>query len=319
MLATLIAKPFDDDAWAFEPKWDGVRALVVMERDVRIITRNHKDVTVAYPELQEIKRCFRGSSAVLDGEIVTFDNGVPSFQKLQGRMHVRDPAAIERLRRTTPVAYIAFDVIYADGRDLTSRSYDDRRDRLERRSAVSTTLQLSPKVIADGTDLFEAAKEQRLEGIVGKRRSSRYEPGRRSRNWVKVKTTFDADVLIAGWTAGEGRRAGRLGALLMAVYDDGALRYVGSVGTGFTEQTLDTLERRLRPLATDRPTFPPGTIKGKPELRRANWVRPTLVAIVEFRQLTSGGRLRAPSFKGLRDDKHPEECTYEELRRAAGI
>lgn len=160
---------------------------------------------------------------------------------------------------------------------------------------------------------------QALEGIVAKRNDAPYEIGRRSKAWLKIKTTFEADVVIAGWNEGGGGRSGRLGSLVCAVYDGPALRYVGGVGTGFTQATMAMLEDRLGPLATDEVPFSTEQLKGKPELRRAHWVRPELVAMVEFRQLTSAGKLRAPSFKGTRDDKPPRECTFEELLASAGL
>jgi bifunctional non-homologous end joining protein LigD len=318
MLATLIDEPFDDDGWAFEPKWDGVRAAAVCGEDSRFISRNAKDITVAYPELHNLHQQLVAFDAIVDGEICAFDQGVPSFEKLQSRIHVRGEAEIKRLMKQIPVAYIAFDLIYLDGRDLTKLPYTERRELLEATLVTTPTFQLSPSTIGAGTALFEVARQQRLEGIVAKRLTSRYEVGKRSKNWLKVKTTFEADVVIAGWNGGEGKRTGGLGSLVCAVYEDERLRYVGGVGTGFTEKTRAMLERRLAPLAIDDAPFTRDEMKGKPELRLANWVRPELVAVIEFRQLTSAGKLRAPSFKGLRTDKDPEECTFEELTSAAG-
>ena len=316
MLATLTGEAFDDEDWAFEPKWDGVRALAVVEDGVRLITRNRRDVTVAYPEVQEFARRLRASTAVVDGEICAFADGAPSFQLLQSRMHVRDEGQIARLMRTVPVAYIAFDLIYLDGRNLTRNPYDERRRLLEERLKPGATIQLSPAVIGEGTILFEAARAQNLEGIVAKLRSSLYEPGRRSRHWLKVKTTYEADLVVAGWTPGGGKYEGAIGSLVTAVYDGGRLRYTGSVGTGYSERMREQLAARLKQLAV---TEPPFDIKGSPELRRARWVRPELVAVVEFRQLTNDGKLRAPSFKGLREDKRPEECTDADLQASAGL
>jgi len=167
-----------------------------------------------------------------------------------------------------------------------------------------------------GTALHRAAEEQGLEGIVAKRLDSRYEPGSRSRSWLKAKLTYDADVVIVGWTEGEGRRRGRIGSLVMAVYDSDGLRYVGNVGTGFDEAALDDAARRLAEIETTASPFDRSVIRSAPELRRAHWVEPRLVAVVEHRQLTDAGRLRAPSFKGWRDDKPPEECTFDQLQPA---
>jgi bifunctional non-homologous end joining protein LigD len=319
MLATLIPESFDDDAWAFEPKWDGVRAVSTCDEATTIISRNQRDITVAYPELHRTHDQLVAINAMVDGEIVAFDDGVPSFEKLQSRIHVRGPAEIERLRKTIPVVYVLFDLLYLDGTDLTTRPYDERRRLLEETLVVTPTIQLSPMTTGDGRALFEAARAQNLEGIVAKRRSSVYEIGKRSKQWLKVKTTFEGDVVIAGWTEGQGRRGGGLGALVLAAYEGEGLRFVGSVGTGFTERTIELLEDRLRPLAIDESPFDKPTLKGKAELRRAHWVRPELVAMIEFRQLTSAAKLRAPSFKGLRDDKDPRDCTMDGLRKAAGL
>ena len=319
MLATLVADAFDDEAWAFEPKWDGVRTFAICDETTQLVSRNKRDISVAYPELAKTHEQLVAIDAIVDGEIVAFDDGVPSFEKLQRRIHVRDPRDIERLAKQIPVALVLFDIVYLDGRDLTALPYDERRELLERTVVPTPNLQVCPSVPGRGTELFEAARVQGLEGIVAKRRDSRYEIDKRSKTWLKVKTTFEADVVIAGWSPGEGRRSGGLGSLVLAVSDGDQLRYVGNVGTGFTDATASMLAERLAPLATQDVPFTSETLKGKRELRSANWVRPQLVAAVEFRQLTSAGKLRAPSFKGLRDDKAPAECTLDELRRAAGL
>jgi bifunctional non-homologous end joining protein LigD len=307
MLASLVASPFDDDAWAFEPKWDGVRAAGVITADeVRFISRNGNDISVAYPELASAANALKAKSAILDGEICAFDDGKPSFQKLQMRMHVRAPGEIERLSKAIPVAYIVFDILALDGKSLLKMPYRERREILERTLEPSKTVRLSPVVYGDGTALFEAARQQHLEGIVAKKLEAPYEPGRRSRFWLKVKTIYDADVVVAGWRHG--------GTIVSAVFDDGKLRYTGGVGTGYTQRTLAELRERYAELATDEPNFP--TSRGFEDV---HWIRPELVAIVEFRELTSDFKLRQPAFKGLRDDKSPVECTLEELKKAAGL
>jgi bifunctional non-homologous end joining protein LigD len=310
MLSTLIAEPFDDPAWAFEPKWDGIRAVAVCDETTTLTSRNDRDITVAYPELHGVHHQLVAIDAILDGEIVAFDQGVPSFEKLQGRMHVRGAAEIQRLSKTIPVAYVVFDMIYLDGRDLRKEPYTERRRLLEETVVTTPWLQVSPATPEDGTALFEAARSQGLEGIVGKRLDSHYEPGTRSKSWFKVKTTYEADVVIAGWTEGAGRRSGELGSVVLAVYDGEELRYIGGVGTGFTDRTREITLEALEPLATDEAQF-------EPKLRGVHWVRPELVAVIEFRQLTAAGKLRAPSFKGMREDKNPRDCTFEQLRQAA--
>ena len=167
---------------------------------------------------------------------------------------------------------------------------------------------MSPVTEGKGKALYKAAEKQGLEGIMAKRLSSVYQPGERSKDWLKVKVTFDADVVIVGWTEGEGSRVGSLGSLMMAVYDDGVLRYVGNVGTGFKTRSLPDIFDQLKALTETKPPFPT-----RPELRRAHWVKPSLVAVVEHRGVTSAGRLRSPSFQRFRDDKKPKECTFDLL------
>lgn len=313
MLATLTAEPFDDPEWGFEPKWDGIRALAVCNEETRLISRNDHDITVAYPELHRLHEQVVALEAILDGEIVAFDEGVPSFQRLQQRMHLRDERRVQEMSRRIPVAYIVFDLLYIDGENLTEQPLQERRRILVDALVPSESIQISPITEDAGTALFQAAAKQGLEGIMAKRLSSLYVPGARSRDWLKVKVTFDADVVIVGWTEGERQREGSLGSLMMAVYDDEELRYVGNVGTGFNRQSLEETFDRLNALSETEPPFPPEVLRSRPELRRAHWVTPTLVAMVEHRQLTSAGRLRSPSFQGFREDKDPEECTFAQL------
>jgi bifunctional non-homologous end joining protein LigD len=318
MLATLADEAFDAPEWVFEPKWDGVRAIAICSEDIRLISRNDKDITVAYPELHDLPRQVVALDAMLDGEIVAFDDGTPSFQRLQQRMHLRDQRRIEEMAKRIPVVYMVFDLLFIDGRDVTSEPLSERRRILEEIIVTSDELQLSPVTSETGVALFEAAAGQGLEGIMAKRLASTYQPGKRSRDWIKVKVIFDADVVIVGWTAGEGRREGSLGSLVMAVYDGAELRYVGNVGTGFDQVALDEAMDRLGQLEKTEPPFASDVVRSRSELRRAHWVAPELVARVEHRQLTDSGRLRAPAFQGFREDKRPEECTYDQLVARAG-
>lgn len=313
MLAILADRAFDDPDWVFEPKWDGIRAIAACGDHTRLVSRNDKDITVAYPELHTVHNQVVALDAFLDGEIVAFDEGVPSFQRLQQRMHLRDERRIEQMAKQVPVAYMVFDVLFVDGDDMTSQPFDERRRVLEELVVTSERVQISPVTKGDGVALFEAASGQGLEGIVAKQRSSVYQPGARSRDWLKVKVTFDADVVIVGWSEGVGRRDGTLGSLVMAVYDGESLRYVGNVGTGFDKQSLDDAMGRLQGVEDAAPPFSTDVVRSRPELRQAHWVAPSLVARVEHRQLTTAGRLRAPSFQGFREDKRPEECTWEQL------
>jgi bifunctional non-homologous end joining protein LigD len=305
MLATLTGGAFDDPEWLFEPKWDGIRALAICSDSTRL------------PELARLDTRVVALDAILDGEIVALDEGVPSFQKLQQRMHLRDDRKIEQMMKTIPVAYMVFDILFLDRTDLTAKPLIERRRILEELIVPSQQIQLSPVTPETGIALYEAAAKTGLEGIMAKRALSIYSPGSRSRDWLKVKVTFDADVVIAGWTEGEGRRAGTLGSLVMAVYDGPELRYVGNVGTGFDARSLAETMERVGSLDEVDAQFPGDVIRSRAELRRAHWVEPSLVASVEHRQLTDAGRLRAPSFKGFRDDKTPAQCTWEQLMAEA--
>ena len=316
MLATLTAEAFDDPEWGYEPKWDGIRAIAHCDEESRLITRNDKDVTVAYPELRRLHEQTVALEAMLDGEIVAFDDGVPSFQRLQQRMHLRDERKIEEMARQMPVVYIVFDLLYIDGKDLTPLPLEERRRILDETIVPSDQVQVSPMTEGHGTALFAAAAKQGLEGIMAKRLSSIYQPGERSKDWLKVKVTFDADVVVVGWTEGEGSRAGSLGSLIMAAYDGNHLRYVGNVGTGFNIRSLPEIFDQLTALPETEQPFPQDVLRSRPEQRRAHWVTPSLVAVVEHRGITSAGRLRSPSFQRFRDDKKPEECTFDQLAPA---
>jgi bifunctional non-homologous end joining protein LigD len=311
MLARLGKVPPDQERWSFEVKWDGVRAIAYVQPGrLRLESRNLNDVTEAYPEVRGILRDLGMREAVLDGEIVAFDeNGRPSFERLQRRMHVSSPSAVRRLQASTPVVYAIFDLLYLDGHSLIELPYEDRRRRLEELELHGPAWRVPSAHPGVGSQLLEATKEQGLEGIVAKRLDSPYEPGRRSGAWVKIKHTFRQELVIGGWIPGEGRRTNRIGALLMGYYEDGAFRYAGRVGTGFTEKTLDDLARRLQPLK--RKTSP---FAQAPKLPRETvFVEPCLVAEIEFREWTAERIMRAPSYKGLREDKAPREVVLERV------
>lgn len=327
MLATAVKEPFDDDDWIFEPKWDGVRALATCSmEETMLVSRNKRDITATYPELAKMHDRVVAVDAILDGEIVAMHKGRPSFERLQSRINLQNRHDIERAVKQIPVTFVAYDVLYMDGRSLLKVPLEERKELLAAAIVPSDSLQVSPVIQGEGTSLFEAAQAQRLEGIVAKKLGGGYRPGRRSRDWLKIKTVMDADLVIGGWSPGEGNRASTFGALIVGAYEDGELRFVGSVGTGFDQEMLATLLPQLRerkteemPFAIDPRKMPSGTSRfGKP-IRDPHWVRPELVAQVEFRELTSVGRLRAPSFKGLRPDKKPEDCLFAELATLAGV
>jgi bifunctional non-homologous end joining protein LigD len=316
MMATLVKDAFDDDRWIFEPKWDGVRALAFCnQQETTLFSRNANDITDTYPELGKLHDRLVCIDAVVDGEIVAMKDGKPSFEKLQSRINLHNPRDVEKAAQAIPVSMIAFDLLYLDGRSLLGEPVERRKELLAELVVENEQITVSPVVPGAGTDLFETAKEMKLEGIVGKKLGSPYRPGKRSRDWVKVKTIYDADVVIGGWSRGEGRRSSSFGSLMVGAYDEDGLRYVGNVGTGFNERLLGELLPALEELETDEMPFEvdPRKTGGGKTIRGPRWVKPELVAVVEFRELTAGGRLRAPSFKRIRDDKDPEDCRFEDL------
>ncbi|MGZ6825714.1 MAG: non-homologous end-joining DNA ligase, partial [Mycobacteriales bacterium] len=287
------------DAWAYEVKWDGVRALVAVEGGrVRATSRGGNDVTGSYPELRSLS----GPDALLDGELVALVDGVPDFGALQARMHVRSPSAA--LVAATPVQYVPFDVLHVEGTSLLDRPYDERR-------AVLSGLQpQAPEPFhGDGAALLASTRAQGLEGLVAKRRDSRYLPGRRTDAWVKVKHVRRQSAVVCGWKPGEGGRAGQVGSLLLGVHTTDGLGYAGHVGTGFTDATLRLLSDRLARLS--RPTSPYDGPVPPEHARAVRWVEPELVVDVDFTAWTRDGRLRHPSYKGVRDDLDPREVRRE--------
>jgi bifunctional non-homologous end joining protein LigD len=236
--------------------------------------------------------------------VVAFDeHGRSSFERLQGRMHLT--RGVDARAKLVPVVYCIFDLLWIDGEDLMRRPYTERRERLEGLGLDGPAWRVPSYSTANGEDLLATSAEQNLEGIVCKRLDSPYEPGHRGGTWLKVKNTRSQELVIAGWTAGEGRRSGRLGALHMGYFDKGGLRYAGKVGTGFTDKELDRLHAVLEPLARDTSPF-----EGEPHPPRGtHYVDPVLVAEVEFSEWTSQRMMRHPSYKGLRDDLDPEDAS----------
>lgn len=308
MLATLADALPEGAGWAYEMKWDGVRALALVEpAGVRLFSRNDNDVTVAYPEIQHVADQLGSVSVMLDGEIVAADNeGRASFQRLQSRMHLRDPAAIAKIARTVPVAFMIFDVIWLDGHLVVDAPYAQRRALLDALELRGPAWQVPP-TSDDGAEAFRISRELGFEGVVAKRVDAPYEPGRRSSSWRKVKHQLRQEFVVGGWVFGAGGRAGLVGALLVGYYDtEGELRYAGKVGTGFTEKELDRLAGVLSPIEVSTNPF---SDRGIP--RDAHFVEPVLIAEVRFTEWTSGGRIRHPAYLGMRDDKSPREIGRE--------
>jgi bifunctional non-homologous end joining protein LigD len=314
MLATTGTLPRESDGgdeasgrgrgeWAYEIKWDGVRAIGYVDGGrLRLESRNGNDITPRYPELRPLGPALGSRDAILDGEVVAFEDGRPSFQKLQARMHLTSEHAVRRLSQSEPVVYMIFDVLWLEGHSLLGLPYDERRAKLTELELTGPTWQSPAHHVGDGAALLEASRAQGLEGIIAKRRHSTYAPGRRSSGWVKVKNIRRADAVVGGWLAGKEGRSGRLGALVVGFYEEGELRYAGRVGSGFTEAELGRLGTLLDGLARDDTPF-----SGRQPPKETRFVEPRLVCVVDYSEVTNTKTLRQPSYKGLRDDIAPED------------
>jgi bifunctional non-homologous end joining protein LigD len=316
MLARPGSLPRKDDGWVYEIKWDGVRAIAYSTPgELRLESRNLKEITRSYPELGRLNRALSSHAAILDGEIVAFDEqGRPSFAALQRRMHVGSPTQAKRLAKASPVTYMIFDLLWLDGHSLVGLSYEQRRELLDELALRGESWQTPDHLSGRGRDVLKATAEQQLEGIVAKRLDSPYEPGARGSAWIKIKNVGRQELVIGGWLPGEGRRERRIGALLVGAYDpDGAFRYAGRVGTGFNDAELERLGKLLEPLKRGDSPF----TAGERPPRGAVFARPELVAEIEFTAWTAAGVLRHPSYKGLREDKDAREVVREDAPPAA--
>ncbi len=311
MLATARELPpaEQDDAWGYEFKWDGVRAVAVAEAGALALwARSGMEITARYPELDRLPAALAGHDAVVDGEVVALDaRGRPDFGALQGRMHRTGPE-VRRMAAAAPVTYLVFDLLAWDGESLLALPYAHRRERLEALGIAGERWVPTPWFRGGGPAVLAASRDNGLEGVVAKRLDSPYRPGVRGPEWRKVKNVRTQAVVVGGWRPGQGRRAGGVGSLLVGVHDDaGRLVYAGHVGTGFTAAALKELEPLFTPAA--RPPF----IDALPRevTRDAHWVTPELVGEVAFAGWTADGRMRHPSWRGLRDDLVPEDVVEE--------
>jgi bifunctional non-homologous end joining protein LigD len=305
MLATVADHVPAGDAWVHEVKWDGMRVLVdVRDGVVTIWSRNERDVTASYPELEGIGRDY--DDMLLDGEVVALDGGRPSFHALTERMHVADRRKAQHLMATRPVTLMVFDLLRLFGADLTKQPWSARRELLERLDLSSRHWQV-PEVYDDGQRLLEATSDQGLEGIVSKRRSAPYAAGRRSADWRKTAHRSSLSVVVGGWRPEVGSE-GRLGAVLVGLPDgDGGWRYAGRVGSGLAGTAGEALAKRLRPLT--RPTSPFSDEVPSIDARGTTWVEPAVVVEVRTLELTGQHRLRQPAYLGVRADLTPDDLT----------
>lgn len=312
MLATLTHERFSDPAWIFERKLDGERCLAFHNGPaVHLFSRNRKPLDSTYPEIVDALRSEPARSFVLDGEIVAFDGAQTSFAKLQQRMQVADPAAARRAG--VPVFYYVFDLLSLDGRDTRRLPLAERKRLLREGFQFHDPVRFTEHREADGEAFYAEACKQGWEGLIAKRAASVYTAGR-SRDWLKFKCSNRQEFVIGGYTDPQGERTG-FGALLVGYWEQGNLTYAGKVGTGYNDETLRRLSKRLAALETRAPVFTRG--EGLPR-RGAHFVKPELVCEVAFTEWTGDGKLRHPSFLGMRDDKDPKSVVRERSLGGAG-
>jgi DNA ligase D-like protein (predicted ligase) len=308
MLATLTDQRFSDENWIFERKLDGERCLAFRNGDaVRLMSRNKKKINVQYPEIAEALERQTAQKFIVDGEIVAFEGNVTSFARLQKRMHVTDP---EKARRSgVAVRYYIFDIVHFDGYDLTRVGLRHRKGVLRKALSFDEPLRFATHRNAEGEEYYRQACRKGWEGLIAKRADSRY-VHKRSRDWLKFKCVNEQEFVIGGYTDPSGSRKG-FGALLIGVYDDGDLIYAGKVGTGYDDETLVRLGKRLSSL--ERESSPFARDDDLPK-RNVHWVTPELVGMVGFTEWTGDGKLRHPRFLGLRRDKTPKNVVREKAK-----
>ena len=301
MKAILGDLPSGDD-WAFELKWDGVRLQAACDRTLVLRSISGREVTSTYPELASLPEAV-GLPAVLDGEVVVFEGDRPSFGRLQHRMHVSRPTPA--IVAEHPAVYMLFDLLALDGRSLLDVPYESRRHLLTQVLEDGPSWRIPPEVRGDGGDLLRLAEARGLEGVVAKRLSSTYHPGTRTREWIKVKIRRQQEFVVGGWLPGHGKLDGRIGSLLLGVYEEGVLHFVGAVGSGLADSDREQLIPVLTPIK-DCP------FAERPQLDRPPvWVAPEPVVEVEYGSWPADGLLRHPVYLGLRPDHSPRDVVRE--------
>jgi DNA ligase D-like protein (predicted ligase) len=308
--------PFTRKGWLFEAKFDGTRCIAHLSAD-RIFLQNRRmaDISPRYPELVAALRETVDPACVLDGEIIVFSGGKVDFHALQRREQQQKKLRIDILSQKYPATYIVFDLLFADGKNIMHEPLKTRKQMLASRIHEHDRVIVIDYLVERGESYFQAALKKGLEGIMAKREESTYQPGVRSRDWVKIKREVEFDLVVGGYTRGEGWRSSLFGALVVGAYRNGSLVYVGRIGSGFSTEEFARILEALRPV--ERSPFNP-----PPDLEGVTWVQPTLVVEVRAMEVTTGGSLRAPVYLRTRPDKPPTQCTYdeivEEIRRKSG-
>ena len=299
------SKPFDNENWIFEFKYDGTRGLFYIKNgQLKIMNRRMKDISDRYPEFNILPQYINASECILDGEIIVEKDGKSDFYSLQRREQQTDKFKISILSKMLPAKYVVFDILYIDGKDLTLNPWYDRRETLEGIFETKKNIIISPYIRKFGKEMFKEALKKKFEGIMAKRIDSTYEIGKRSNNWLKIKKLETEDYIIIGYTKGEGKRKNSFGALLLGAYKNGNITYVSRVGTGFDDKEIREMTKEFQKIKTKKYVDIPKEIEEK----NVVWIKPKLVCEVKFMEKTPANKLRAPSFIRLRFDKPPEDC-----------
>jgi bifunctional non-homologous end joining protein LigD len=309
MLAKTAKEPFSSKEWIFEVKWDGIRAISYVNKELSIRSRNQKEMKTVFPELEELTNL--ASNVVVDGEIVVMRDGKVDFQTLLKRVQATDSREIKKLQQTYPILYILFDVLEKDGKPLLDKSLMERKQILKDSVKEGKNVLLSVFVEENGEAYYKASVDKGLEGVMAKKKNSIYAPGIRSSSWLKIKKTNECDCVIFGYTEGTGNRESTFGALILGLYDDKTPVFVGKVGTGFTQKTLETLKKKIQDIKASEKSLPNIDVPDK-----INWIKPVLVCKVKYQVVTLDNKLRMPRFSGLRTDKEPLECKLEQIKPA---
>ena len=308
MLARVAPQPFSSDAWLFEIKWDGFRAIAYVNEEFSLRSRNNKELKHVFPELKELKQL--ASNVVLDGEIVVVKDDKNDFQALLERSQATSPIEIELQEKRSPIVYVVFDILEKDGSTLVDLPLTERKRILKASVKEGKHVLMSDFVETKGKAYYKVALEKGLEGVMAKKKDSFYELGVRSGNWLKIKKLRSCDCVIVGYTKGSGARKDSFGALLLGLYSGEKPVYVGKVGTGFSQTMLEVLSKKFQRMKTDTA---PLSVDITDEI---TWLKPELVCIVTYQTVTKDKRLRMPRFTGLRDDKLPAECTVDQIAQS---
>jgi len=302
---------FNSKDWIFEPKIDGTRCIAHLFDDIELQNRRLIQINYRYPELvKALKNSVNTSDRgiVLDGEIAMFSENVPNFNALAQREHQTQKMRIDYLSKTMPANYLVFDILFAHGNNVMDIRLEERKKLLNEVLEEGDLITIMDYVPEIGTSYFQAALKMGVEGIMAKRKNSTYQPGARSPSWVKIKKNLTADLVVGGYIPGKGHRQRYFGSLLIGAYESNNLIYLGRVGSGFSDQELDEIRKRLTPIEHS-------PFADHPQFTKVTWVKPELVAEVSVLEVTAHGHLRAPVFHRIREDKTPQECGIDQMRR----